>query len=77
MSVSGEHQCSVLHRGGDAIDKGVTMYRIRLGCAVYAQMNISPDQARRMMYKGGNYYDEGNETQDDVQDDGINDGRGA
>ena len=47
MSVSGEHQCSVLHRGGDAIDKG------------------------------GNYYDEGNETQDDVQDDGINDGRRA
>jgi len=26
------------------------MYRIRLGCAVYARMNISTDQARRMMY---------------------------
>ena len=32
------------------------MYRIRLGCAVYAQMNIIPlargYQARRMMYIG-------------------------
>jgi hypothetical protein len=26
------------------------MYRIRLGCAAYARMNFSPDQARRMMY---------------------------
>ena len=26
------------------------MYRIRLGCVAYARMNISPDQARRMMY---------------------------
>ena len=26
------------------------MYRIRLGCAAYARMNIAPDQARRMMY---------------------------
>jgi hypothetical protein len=28
------------------------MYRIRLGCAVYAQMNITTNQARRMMYIG-------------------------
>jgi len=28
------------------------MYRIRLDCAVYAQMNIPADQARRMMYVG-------------------------
>jgi hypothetical protein len=29
------------------------MYRIRLGCAAHAQTtNISPDQARRMMYIG-------------------------
>jgi hypothetical protein len=28
------------------------MYRIRLGCATYAQMNILPYQARRMMYIG-------------------------
>ena len=26
------------------------MYRIRLGCAAYARMNIAADQARRMMY---------------------------
>jgi len=26
------------------------MYRIRLGCAACARMNISTDQARRMMY---------------------------
>ena len=39
------------------------MYRIRLGCAAYAQMTITPllggagvgYQARRMMYRGGNY----------------------
>ena len=31
------------------------MYRIRPGCAAYARMNIPADQARRMMYIGGNY----------------------
>jgi len=31
------------------------MYRIRLGCAAYAGMNISTDQARRMMYIGVMY----------------------
>ena len=30
--------------------KGVMMYRIRPGCAVYARMNIPADHARRMMY---------------------------
>ena len=29
------------------------MYRIRLGCAMYARMNISTDQARRMTYIDG------------------------
>jgi hypothetical protein len=29
------------------------MYRIRLGCAAYARMNIAPGQARRMMYIEG------------------------
>ena len=28
------------------------MYRIRPGCAAYAWMNISANQARRMMYIG-------------------------
>ena len=28
------------------------MYRIRPGCAAYAQMNITAEQARRMMYIG-------------------------
>ena len=28
------------------------MYRIRLGCAADARMNILQDQARRMMYIG-------------------------
>ena len=31
------------------------MYRIRLGCAAYARMNIAPDQARRMMYIGEHF----------------------
>jgi len=31
------------------------MYRIRLGCAAYARMNIATDQARRMMYIGVMY----------------------
>jgi hypothetical protein len=29
------------------------MYRTRLVCAAYARMNISPYQARRMMYNSG------------------------
>ena len=29
------------------------MYRIRPGCAAYVRMNISADQAKRMMNIGG------------------------
>ena len=31
------------------------MYRKRLVCAAYAQMNITEDQTRRLMYIGGKY----------------------